>query len=148
MFDNLLNLFKSEKSSSPKFIPQDSDPIQFETTEDGIQSTRRDGKLGVFWAWSDIEKIEAYKIDLYTYDEMAMRFETTAGAFEVLEGHSAFVDLITLVVDKFGAPESWYMDVMQPAFEENRTILYDKRANKSLHPNSASAPPRAASSGE
>lgn len=135
MLHHFLNLFKSKERSLPTLTQRDSDPIQFETTEHGIQSTLPDGKPGKFWAWTDMVKIEAYKIDLYTYDEMVMRFETTTGVFEVFESHAAFVNLIDLVVEKFGAPESWYMDVMQQAFQENRTILYDKKAHKSLQQN-------------
>ncbi len=131
MLDGFLRMVRRLRPE--KLVMRDSDLIDFMVTEDGIRSIRRDGEDGPSWTWSEVNKIEAYKIDLMTYDEMAVRFDTTKGRFNILEGHSVFPQLAVLLPRHLGVSESWYFDLMHPPFAENRAVLYERDANKSMH---------------
>jgi hypothetical protein len=80
-------------------------------------------------AWTEIEKMVAYKIDLYTYDEIRLvvflendeRYEfdeETPGWFQFLErSKEQFIS-----IDKL-----WELEISNPAFERKETIIYKKK---------------------
>lgn len=74
------------KSPFKKLINSKDDPINFFLTDKGIDLETRDGRRMVAFAWQDVSQIETYKIDLMVYDEIALRFKTAKGTFEILEG--------------------------------------------------------------
>jgi hypothetical protein len=46
---------------------------------------------------------------------------------EVPEEWEGFVGLMERMLERFpGIPADWYLKVMQPAFERNETILYER----------------------
>jgi hypothetical protein len=81
--------------------------------------------------WADVSRIQTYKIDLVTTDCICLLFESRSGAepTQVCEEWQGFADLFEPLSAAFPTlSKSWYMEVMQPAFETKRTVLYDARS--------------------
>lgn len=78
--------------------------------------------------WADVARIQAYKLDLLTTDCICLLFEFAPGRapVQVSEEWSGFEDLFGPLAARFPAiPESWYADIMTPAFAMNRTVLFE-----------------------
>jgi hypothetical protein len=86
------------------------------------------GKVLASLQWADVTRIQAYKVDLVTTDCICLLFErgVSAPPLQVSEDWLGFQELFNPLVQHFPAiPESWYEDIMTPAFEEKRTVLFD-----------------------
>lgn len=78
--------------------------------------------------WADVSRIQTYKIDLLTADCICLLFESRSGQapVQVSEEWAGFPDLFGPLSAAFPSiPQSWYIEVMSPAFEAKRTVLYD-----------------------
>jgi hypothetical protein len=78
--------------------------------------------------WSDVARIQAYKLDLITTDCICLLFEFGLGRapIQVSEEWPGFADLFGPLSNAFPSiPESWYVEVMSPTFEAKRRVLYD-----------------------
>lgn len=87
-----------------------------------------DGEIKASVAWRDIVRIQAYKLDLVTTDCICLLFEfgEDRAPVQVSEEWPGFVDLFGPLVERFPTiSESWYLDIMTPAFEAKRTVLFD-----------------------
>ncbi|MES2352794.1 MAG: hypothetical protein V4568_00095 [Pseudomonadota bacterium] len=77
--------------------------------------------------WNEVERIQAYKVDLLTTDCICLLFEFRVGktSIQVSEEWQGFAELFTPMSASFPSiPPNWYLDVMTPAFERKQTILY------------------------
>ena len=109
------------------FKNRQKDIINFHLSQSGIDFETRGGDKHKGFLWSQVSKIETYKIDLITYDEVALAFTTDIGVFQILEGHSAFVELTHKLSTYFDTVDpSWYFEVMQNAFETNHKVLFEQ----------------------
>jgi hypothetical protein len=78
--------------------------------------------------WSDVARIETFKLDLLTTDCICLLFEFSGAraSLQVSEEWSGFADLFGPLSNAFPSiPPDWYVEVMKPAFETNRRTLYD-----------------------
>jgi hypothetical protein len=78
--------------------------------------------------WVEVARIQAYKLDLVTTDCICLLFEFTSPSapLQVSEEWMGFNEIFSPLTQHFPAiPESWYEDIMIPAFETNRTVLFD-----------------------
>jgi hypothetical protein len=97
----------------------------FELVSPGDQSTI------ALVRWRDVTRIHTYKIDLVTTDCIRLLFEFNGGRapLQVSEEWRGFADLFAPLSAAFPSiPPDWYVEVMKPAFETNRRILYDATA--------------------
>jgi len=78
--------------------------------------------------WADVTRIRTYKIDLFTVDCICLLFERSNGeAIEVLEEWDGFAALTDVLRERFPlVPADWYATVMQPPFERNEALLYER----------------------
>ena len=86
--------------------------------------------------WVEVARIQAYKLDLVTTDCICLLFEftTPSAPLEVSEEWIGFNEIFSPLTQHFPViPESWYEDIMTPAFETKRTVLFDA----SVHSRSA-----------
>jgi hypothetical protein len=86
-----------------------------------------DGSLAASVRWDDVTRIQAYKRDLVTTDCICLRFERGPDrpAVELSEEWQGFADLFGALERRFPTiPPSWYVDIMTPAFEAKRTVLF------------------------
>ncbi len=130
---NPKNIFVTYKSEIGKEILSEREEIFqndigiFEYNDMGfiikIEQISRD------YNWNDIETVYGYKIDLTIYDEICLdvftndneKFsitESTPGWFQFISRLSSNIKSINL---------DWYIQITNPAFEENLTLLYDKQ---------------------
>ena len=78
--------------------------------------------------WTDVARIQTYKLDLFTTDCICLLFESRSGQppVQVSEEWEGFNDLFGPLSAAFPSiPQSWYMEVMSPPFQAKRTVLYD-----------------------
>jgi hypothetical protein len=78
--------------------------------------------------WSDVVRIQAYKLDLITTDCICLLFEFNGARppLQISEELGGFADLFGPLSVAFPSiSPDWYVEVMKPAFETNRRTLYD-----------------------
>jgi hypothetical protein len=88
---------------------------------------RDDGFLvgGHFTTWADVTEIRAYKIDLLTFDEIRLVFESGAENWvEISEEQPGFSEVASAMVIRFPSTYDWRSRIAQPAFATNETVLY------------------------
>ena len=86
---------------------------------------RKDGDT-IEVKWRDVKRVFTYKVDCWGYDVIRLAFETynLERAVHVSEDAEDFSELMEALTRVF--PEidpEWYMQVMQPPFAENLTVL-------------------------
>lgn len=111
-----------------KLFSRKRDIVNFLSVAKGIDFRLRDGSIVPGFHWSEVTRIETFKIDLMVYDEVALRFTTARGRYEILEGHTAFQDCFAQLEQQFGLSPEWYFQVMENAFETNHRVLYQKES--------------------
>jgi hypothetical protein len=80
-----------------------------------------------FFRWSDAVEVFAYKVDLFSVDEICIGFRTdSAGThYWVSEEYIGYREFIEELSRRFpGIRTDWFSDVAFPAFVENRTTLW------------------------
>ncbi len=81
-------------------------------------------------AWSHIQRITAWKIDLLTHDEIRVQFEHHDGVVIVTEESPGFGDFMTEVVRRFPTAEGWHPKLSQPAFATAETVLHESNSEE------------------
>src|SRR5437763_14260020 len=76
--------------------------------------------------WSDIVSIVAYKLDLFTTDEMRICFTIgqEGSRLEVSEEQPGFAVFLEALQARFPLPANWRAAVLKTAFARNETILF------------------------
>jgi hypothetical protein len=78
--------------------------------------------------WSEVSRIETYKLDLVTTDCICLSFEFRDGRppVQISEEWAGFADLFQPMSLAFPSIlRDWYFEVMLPAFETNHRVLYE-----------------------
>jgi hypothetical protein len=76
-------------------------------------------------SWHDIQEISAYKIDLFTVDEVRFSLSVSSGPDVVVsEEQHGFSELVTSLALQFPSVAGWERKVIHPAFARNQTMLY------------------------
>jgi hypothetical protein len=107
--------------------PLSADP-RIRLKDDGFEVDAANGVVAVSVRWNGVSRIQAYKLDLVTTDCICLLFELGAGRapVQVSEEWLGFQDLFGPLAARFPEiPESWYVDIMTPAFETKRTVLFE-----------------------
>ena len=101
------------------------DPGKFIYEEDGFTYIFKDGVQKV--KWSEIKKLVAYKIDLYSYDEICMDIVLDNWQMTITEetpGWDVFIKKLETIFPAL--PDNWFGMLMQPPFATNLTVLYER----------------------
>ena len=99
------------------------------STSDGVYQSDK-----LLFKWQDVSSIEAYKRDMITEDLICLDIELSLGnvytLHEELKGFKEFNSMMQsqLCLNN----EKWFIDVVQPPFEECRTTVYSAY-NKSIN---------------
>lgn len=86
----------------------------------------------VAFPWSSVERIAAYKQDLYSYDRIVLLIETrkqTVDTIALSEESPGFTTLFGPMEKELGVDPSWYLQIMTPVFEPTPTVLYIRDSN-------------------
>ena len=77
--------------------------------------------------WADVQVIAAYKRDLGVTDAICVAFELAGPTVvEVTEEDAGFEALFGALERHFGVGASWYIEIMEPAFEATPRVLYQR----------------------
>jgi hypothetical protein len=103
--------------------------VQVQLSDDGFEITWEEGRAEAM-KWSDVDRVVTYKVDCFTYDMIWLAFERRGHneALHIREETEGFQNLISALAKAF--PEvnaEWYFYVMQPAFAENLTVLFERK---------------------
>ena len=115
----------TEAQRSVNFQQQLLDLGGFVYEEDGFTYQFKDGVEKI--KWTAIERLEAYKVDLMTTDEIRMNIvygeyqftitEETPGWYQFVERTKAVFPII---------PKDWDAVITKPAFATNFMVLYER----------------------
>ena len=95
-------------------------------TDDGFRLVFDRGETLAI-AWADVAEIATFKRDLYIYDDIRLSFRRrgTDLWLEISEECAGFPEMAAEMRRRFPTiDEAWYLDVMQPPFATNYTLLY------------------------
>lgn len=77
--------------------------------------------------WEDIERITAYKRDCFTIDQVWFEIDTKDGKRFLNEDVPGFWSVVESMPSHLPTFKSdWWDAVIQPAFTENRTVIYER----------------------
>ena len=105
-------------------------PERIILTDDGFDLFSGDTrKYGVLW--SEVDKVEAFKEDLLTYDLICMEFIVGAKdmVYPINEEVEGFWEMVRRIKVVFpSSKQDWEAVVMKPAFARNPTVIYERQA--------------------
>jgi len=97
--------------------------------DEGLVLASSGGEQIASLQWDDVTRIEAYKTDIVTVDQICLDFETSDGTVTITEDDEGFADIPAALLTRFDLEDiDWYANVMKPAFEPKRTLVYDREA--------------------
>jgi hypothetical protein len=103
--------------------------VKVQPNEDGFVACWTDGRTETV-SWSQVKKVFTYKVDCFTYDLIYLAFELgdRSDTLHLHEETEGFQDLSSHLCKALPDlnPE-WYFNVMQPAFAENLTLLFERK---------------------
>lgn len=86
------------------------------------------GKINRLFIWEDIIKITAYKVDLITIDEVRLDILDNNGSITIGEEHNFWGNFIIKLSEQYSEIDTkWFSKIVKPTFENNETILYQKK---------------------
>ena len=99
----------------------------------GIRHALADGRE-VWIAWNEIDRVVAFKRDLLATDQICLliggRF--AASPYELHEDMPGFEMLHRAMGEALpSVPDTWFLDVMTPAFETNETLVFEREGHGS-----------------
>jgi hypothetical protein len=78
-------------------------------------------------AWSDITQLNVYKVDQFTIDRIDMEIVHGDKAFTISEELPGWYQFVLKTKEIFPTiPKDWDIKIIQPAFANNYTTIYDK----------------------
>ena len=102
-----------------------SDLGMFEYLDDGFKIESKDFSRII--KWSEIDKINAYKKDLYAYDLVVMEIICEENTLTINEESPGWFQLVLKLKENFETiPKDWDMNITQPAFATNFITIYSK----------------------
>jgi hypothetical protein len=81
--------------------------------------------------WDGIDKIVAYKRDIFAFDLICLAIVDKDRSFEVsedMEGWGELIETLSARLPGMPASSAWWDKVAQPPFATNQTILFSRRA--------------------
>jgi hypothetical protein len=77
-----------------------------------------------------VDRVEVYKIDLFTCDEFRIDlFGNDEHLLVISEDEPGWDECILRLEQLDGFAKNWYGSVMQPAFVENRHVVWEQASN-------------------
>ncbi len=104
--------------------------VQIQTSDDGLEVVWEDGRAEAM-KWSEVDRVFTYKVDCFTYDMIWLAFERRGydEALHIREETEGFQNLMSALGSVFpDVTAEWYVNVMQPAFAENCTVLFERKS--------------------
>ena len=97
----------------------------FEYLEDGFTIDLKNGKRRI--CWKDIERLEGYKRDLMTFDQVCLDIISNETIITISEDTDGFESFIEKLKNQFPSiDKDWDWKIIQPAFATNFTVLFKR----------------------
>jgi hypothetical protein len=94
----------------------------------GVAIGRSDRTEPILIRWDEVDEIEAFKVDFYSFDDVRLVLCAGELRYELSEEFPGFVDVMCRMQDRFPTiPKDWYMIVRETAFERNFRVLWSRR---------------------
>lgn len=78
-------------------------------------------------AWLEVERLEVYKIDLLTFDEVCLDIVLSTTVIRITEKTDGWNTFIQKLQAQFpGIEKDWYSKIIQPPFQTNHSVLYKR----------------------
>lgn len=78
-------------------------------------------------AWLEVERLEAYKIDLLSVDEVCLDIVLSNSVITITEETDGWNNFLLQLHEQFPRIEKdWYPKIIQPPFQTNYTVLYER----------------------
>ena len=104
------------------------DEVNFDATGFQWRSLKDTKVAPVQFAWVDVRRVIAFKIDMFTYDEIRLRFlKSEDNGFEISEaakGWSELTEALPLFLPGCKPLADWIWTVTNPAFARNETPIF------------------------
>jgi hypothetical protein len=104
-------------------------PHRIEIRDDGFEVTDGAKKISGM-RWDDISRVAAFKRDCFSVDMICISLSDGTWEIEVnedLEGWKALLNALAQNVSNFPPYEQWFMQIAQPPFATNFTLIYQRR---------------------
>jgi AAA+ ATPase superfamily predicted ATPase len=131
LLSTILHIFKTNKQ------PVEDEPheIRFKRTyndlgifqyeENGFTVQLDNKKAQV--NWSELERLVAYKADMMTIDEIRMEISYRNKSIIITEDTPGWYQFVLMTKNRFASiPQDWDINIIQPPFETNLTLLYER----------------------
>jgi hypothetical protein len=116
-----LNNLDADKSFEEKY----NELGVFTYFNDGFKIDYEDFKTEI--KWDDITQLIAFKKDLMTIDRVDMQIVCGDKALTISEDLAGWYQFVLKTKEVFPSiPKYWDINIIQPAFATNLTIIYDK----------------------
>lgn len=93
----------------------------------GVSNGRSAFDASPVFAWSEVRRIDTYKVDLFTSDQICLAFRTDAGWIELNEEQPGWTSVCAEMMRAFPSiPKGWLDEVMRPAFATKQRTLYER----------------------
>jgi len=81
--------------------------------------------------WESITQMVGFKIDLLTIDEICLHIEIQKSEnLEISESTKGWFQFLKKIKEQFPSiNKTWEIDIANPAFERNETVIYQKKKN-------------------
>ena len=96
------------------------------TTDDHHLTLTAGARLLWSIAWAAVDRIQAFKLDLITADEVCLEFLTGETSYVVDEEVTGWNQLLETLSDRYRVAQEWAEIVIAQAFATNRTVLWDR----------------------
>lgn len=127
MGNNFFKILKAIFSKAPELsaLPPEEKPSLFSFDEDGFLYPFKTGSEKI--RWDDIEKLEGYKRDRMTVDDVCMEVTWDGRRVVFSEEMPGWEALQRKIREKFPQiPGDWEEKIKLPAFAKNLTVLYER----------------------
>jgi len=82
--------------------------------------------------WSDIDQIQAFKLDLITREDICLELVAGQKAYTIDDETSGWSELLDEIGRQFHIAADWLSIVVTPVFATNRSVLWDRRVASAL----------------
>ena len=121
LLSKLCSIFSSSRTKNANNLLKVTPSLQCRT--DGFDVITNNAAQHI--QWRDIQKITAYKIDLFTTDEICMEIMLVEDSVTISEEIIGWPAFSAAVLEQFPSiPKDWEWVIAQPAFATNYTALY------------------------
>lgn len=99
-------------------------PIALLLQAEGFTAT--DGTTDIATRWADINRITAFKRDLFSYDELCLLIHAGDRLIELNEEMTGYLEFDEALHEALAISPKWKLEVLFPAFATNAIMIFER----------------------